>query len=151
MDEKIKSHLEGTTLTIILGAELAKLNAPAMQQLLSSYLGQDIRKIVFDATDLVFISSAGIRCIIFARQELGHKPEIVFVNCAKEIYEVFEITGLFRFISFVEDNRVKERKDRAEAGDKLQKKIDEVRQDELDHFAANNDVVVYQMKLGEEE
>jgi anti-anti-sigma factor len=61
---------------------------------------------VFDATDLTFISSAGIRCVIFARQEVGQKPEIVFVNCAKELYEAFEITGLFRFVSFVEDNRI---------------------------------------------
>ena len=110
MEEKIESHLEGTVLTIILGVELNKVNAPAMQQSLNSYLGQDIRKIVFDATDLAIISSAGIRCIIFARQELGQKPEIVFVNCSKDIYEVFQITGLFRFIEFVEDDRIKDRK-----------------------------------------
>ncbi len=149
MEEKIESHLEGTVLTIILGVELNKVNAPAMQQLLNSYMGKNIRKIVFDATDLVFISSAGIRCVIFARQELGQKPEMVFVNCASEIYEVFQITGLVRFIEFVEDDRVKSRRERAEAGDRLQKKIDEVRQEELDHFAANNDVVCYQMKLEE--
>ena len=109
MEEKFKSHLEGTTLTVILGAELNKENAPALQQMLSSYQGQDIRKIVFDATDLAFISSAGFRCIIFARQELGQKPEIVFVNCAGEIYEVFQITGLYRFVTFVEDDRIKDR------------------------------------------
>ena len=108
--EKFKSDLDGTTLTITLGVELAKGNAPALQELLTSYLGQDIRKIVFDATDLAIISSAGIRCIIFARQELGQKPEIVFVNCSKDIYEVFQITGLFRFIEFVEDDRIKDRK-----------------------------------------
>ena len=125
-------------------------NAPAMQQLLSSYRGQDIRKVVFDATELVFISSAGIRCIIFARRELGKKPEIVFKNCANEIYEVFEITGLTRFISFVNDNRIKEREDNAKAGDELNQKLAHIRQKELDYFATNNDVVCYQMKLGED-
>ena len=107
MEEKIESHLEGTVLTIILGFELNKVNAPAMQQSLSKYRGQDIRKVVFDATDLVFISSAGIRCVIYARRELGEKPEIVFENCAKGIYEALQMTGLYRFISFVEDNRKK--------------------------------------------
>ena len=110
MEEKFKFNLEGTTLTVILGSELAVGNAPAMEQSLRKYMGQDIRKIVFDATDLAIISSAGIRCIIFARQELGQKPEIVFVNCSKDIYEVFQITGLFRFIEFVEDDRIKDRK-----------------------------------------
>ena len=150
MEEKIESHLEGTVLTIILGVELNKVNAPAMLQLLGSYRGQDIRKVVFDATELVFISSAGIRCIIYARRELGQKPEIVFENCAKEIYEVFEMTGLTRFISFVKDNRTKDREDKAEAGDKLSQKLANIRQKELDNFATNSDVVCYQMKLGEE-
>ncbi len=101
MEEIFNSNLDGTTLTVILGDELAKVNAPAMMKLLSSYHGQDIRKVVFDATELVFISSAGIRCIIYAKRELGKDPEIVFENCANEIYEVFETTGLSRFISFV--------------------------------------------------
>ena len=150
MEENFSINLDGTTLTVILGGELAIRNAPAMQQSLSRYQGQDIRKVVFDATDLVFISSAGIRCIIFARRELGQKPEIVFENCAKEIYEVFEITGLTRFIGFVNDNRIKEREDKAKAGDELSQKLAHIRQKELDDFATNSDVVCYQMKLEED-
>ena len=150
MEENFNINLDGTTLTVILGVELTKENAPAMLQLLGSYRGQDIRKVVFDDTVLVFISSAGIRCIIYARRELGQKPEIVFENCAKEIYEVFEMTGLTRFISFVKDNRTKDREDKAEAGDKLSQKLANIRQKELDNFATNSDVVCYQMKLGEE-
>ena len=150
MEENFNINLDGTTLTVILGVELTKENAPAMLQLLGSYRGQDIRKVVFDATELVFISSAGIRCIIYARRELGRKPEIVIENCAKEIYEVFEMTGLTRFISFVKDNRTKDREDKAEAGDKLSQKLANIRQKELDNFATNSDVVCYQMKLGEE-
>ena len=150
MEENFNINLDGTTLTVILGVELTKENAPAMLQLLGSYRGQDIRKVVFDATEVVFISSAGIRCIIYARRELGQKPEIVFENCAKEIYEVFEMTGLTRFISFVKDNRTKDREDKAEAGDKLSQKLANIRQKELDNFATNSDVVCYQMKLGEE-
>ena len=109
MEENFNIKLDGTTLTVILGDELTKVNAPALLQLLSSYHGQDIRKVVFDATELVFISSAGIRCVIYARRELGEKPEIVFENCAKGIYEALQMTGLYRFISFVEDNRKKDR------------------------------------------
>lgn len=150
MEENFNANLDGTTLTVILGVELAKANAPAMQQLLSSYRDQNIQRIIFDATDLVFISSAGVRCIIYARREVGQKSEIVFQNCASEIYEVFQMTGLARFISFVEDNRMKDRKDKAAAGDKLSQKLVNIRQQELDEFAINNDVVCYQMKLGED-
>ena len=149
MEKDFQIKLEETTLTVNLGVELSKINAPALMQLLSTYQGQDIRKIVFDATDLVFISSAGIRCFIYARRELGRKPEIVIENCAKEIYEVFEMTGLTRFISFVKDNRIKDREDKATAGDELSQKLANIRQKELDNFATNSDVVCYQMKLEE--
>ena len=104
-----------------LDVELAKMNAPSLQELLSSYRDKDIRKIVFDATDLEFISSAGIRCIIFARRELGDKPEIVFENCAPEIYEVFQITGLLRFISIVENDRKKANGNKVHTGELLHK------------------------------
>ena len=151
MEKEFKINLEETTLRIDMGAELSKANAPALQEQLSGYKGRDIRKIVFDATDLVFISSAGIRCIIYARRELGQKPDIVFENCANEIYGVFEMTGLSRFINFVEDNRTKNLNGKAEAANNLSQKLAKNRQDELDDFATNNDVVCYQMKLGEEE
>lgn len=150
MEDSFSISLEGTTLTVVLGSELAIANAPALQQALGRYQGSDIRRVLFDATDLVFISSAGIRCIIFARRELGQKPEIIFQNCAKEIFEVFEITGLTRFVSFVTDHRIREREDKARAGDELNQKLAHIRQKELDDFAASSDAVCYQMKLGEE-
>ena len=109
MEDNYNINLDGTTLTIILRGRLAVENAPALQQSLSNYQGRDIRKVVFDATELEFITSAGVRCIIFAKRELGQKPEIVFENCTKQIHEVFEMTGLSRFISCVEDNRLKDR------------------------------------------
>ena len=46
---------EGTTLTIELGPKLNANNAPALTEELSKYVGQDIEKIVFDATGLFFI------------------------------------------------------------------------------------------------
>ena len=151
MNNDFKVSKNGTVLMITLGRDLITSNAPVLQEELAKFMGETIEKVVFDASELMALSSSGLRVVYFAKQRLGNKPEIVFVNCAKEIYEVFEITGLFRFVSFLEDNRIKERKEKAAAGDKLQKKLSEIRQEELDHFAANNDVVCYQMKLGSEE
>ena len=85
---------EGSTLQVYLGFELSIDNSAELRKMLSDYRGQDISKIVFDATDLVFISSSGIRAIIYAGQEIGHQPKIEFVNCAQEIYDSFKITGL---------------------------------------------------------
>jgi anti-anti-sigma factor len=61
-----------------------------------------VEKVVFDATALKYIASSGIRTIIFAKQKLGGNPEIEFINCAKEIYSVFEMTGIQEYINFIE-------------------------------------------------
>ena len=122
MENDFIVSIKGTTLTIELGKELTTANSPALTQELSKYRGQDINKVVFDA-------------IFFVNQRIGHNPEIVFVNCAKEIYESLEFVGLTKTITFEENKS------------KLilrQKKV-------LEDYAANNDVVCYQMKLGQED
>lgn len=149
MDKHFNIRLEGTTLYVNLGYELMTDNAPILQEELKNYQGQDITKIVYDATDLVYISSSGIRAITYTFQKTGHSPKIEFVNCAQEIYDTLDIVGITNFISFVED---KTKKGHTSAKDaKLQERLRKLHQQQLDNFAANNDVVVYNMKLGQEE
>ena len=120
--------------------------------MLSEYRGQDINRIVYDATDLVFLSSSGIRTILFAMQEIGDEPEIVFVNCANEISETFKIAGLSSFFSFVDDERkIGETGKNGTDGSEWDQEYNMIRQEQLDKFAAHNDVVACQMKLGQNE
>ncbi len=151
MKKDLKPKVDGTTLYVPLGYDLSVGNAPALKDMLSQYRDQDIRKIVFDATDLVFISSSGIRVVIYASRELGDHPEIVFLNTAKEIYEAFEMVGVHTFISFEEDERKNDQTSQTVDDDGWQKKLNEAKQQQLDYFAAHNDVVAYQMKLVPEE
>ena len=125
----------GTALVVELGGVLNTVNAPALQDELTKYIGQAIEKVVFDASELMTLSSSGLRTVYFAKQRLGNKPEIVFVNCAKEIYNTLKMIGLASSIKFVnvENKKIVRSKDA------------------LDEFAANNDVVCYSMKLGQNE
>ena len=151
MEEIFDIKQEGTTLTIKLVYELSATNAPALQEKLKQYEGQNFSKIVFDATELVYISSAGVRVVIFVRQRLGEKPEIVFLNSAQEIYDTLDIAGVTNFVSFAEDDRKNAQAIASTAEDlEVQKKLNEAKQQQLDYFAANNDVVMYQMKLTDE-
>lgn len=125
----------GTTLNVELGQEVTTANAPALTEELSAYRGQDIQKVVFDATRLLIFSSSGIRVLFYVNEKIGHHPEIVFVNCAEEIYESIDYVGLTKSITFIEnENKHAYRPKKT-----------------LENYAANNDVVCYQMKLGEEE
>ena len=135
MNNDFTVTLNGTALIVELGRSLNTNNAPALTAELSKYKGQVIEKVVFDASVLMTLSSSGLRSVIYAKQRLGNKPEIVFVNCAKEIYNTLKIIGLTPSIKFV----------------KVEGKKIIRRQEELDSFAANNDVVCYSMKLGQDE
>lgn len=89
------------TLTIVLGDQLTTTNAPTLMEELNKYKNQGIETVVFDATQLTYIASSGIRTIIFAKQKLGGNPAIEFVNCSSDIKSVFDMTGLQNYITFV--------------------------------------------------
>ena len=135
MSDDFKVSLNGTALIIETGKSLNTTNSPELIEELSKYVGQTIQKVVFDASELVTISSSGLRAIYFAKLRLGNSPEIVFVNCAKEIYNVLKLLVLTSSIKFMEIESKKTVRSR----------------DNIEEFAANNDVVCYSMKLGQDE
>ena len=134
MNNDFNVTLNGTALLIELGRSLNTTNAPSLQDELAKFMGEAIEKVVFDASELLSLSSSGLRVVYFAKQRLGNKPEIVFVNCAKEIYNTLKMIGLASSIKFlkVENKKVVRNKE------------------SLEEFAANNDVVCYSMKLGQD-
>ena len=145
---------DGTTLNVELGPKLYMVNAPALTEELSKYIGQDIEKIVFDATGLFYISSAGIRVIFFAYQRIGKFPVIEFVNCPEEIKGVLHHVGLTNTVHFVENEERYKAFRREHLKDVEWKELEEkseLRRQTLDDYAAHNDVVCETMKLGQEE
>lgn len=154
MEQDFEIKQDGTTLNIFLGKELSAANANKLTEVLDSYYGQGIEKVVYDATALSFVSSSGIRNIMFTFKRLGSNPKIVFVNCAKEIYDVLYLVGLANSIEFVESPEMRKRYQRQMYFTLEQEEIDQQtqqQQDILDNYQANNDVVCYSMKIGEDE
>ena len=145
MEKDIEVTQEGTTLSIKLGKSLSTTNAPALVEELKKYSGQSFNKITFDATQLLFLSSSGIRAIVYAKKYLLAKDdsadgqsqdsELVFINCAKIIKDTLDLVGFSSSIKYVNimDNKTMRQ------------------QKSLEDFAANNDVVLYNMRLGAED
>ena len=145
---------DGTTLNVLLSKELSYANATTLTDEMLKYSGQGIEKVVFDATVLMFLSSSGIRSLLFAYQDLGNRPEIVFVNCAKEIFQVLDHVGLTSFIKFEESSEKRDQyrqKILYEISMRDAEKGVEERKNKLEQFATDNDVVCYSMKMGEED
>lgn len=154
MENNFEVKKDGSTLNVLLDDELSVANAPALTKELSKYRNQGIEKVVFDVTGLIYLSSAGLRCIFYAFQELGQEPEIVFENCVKEIYGVLDHVGMTSVIKFEESVRKKELYRKRKLCDMELGEIGQFtkeRKKGLDDFAANNDVVCYSMKMGQED
>lgn len=100
MEKDFNVSLEGTSLIIKLGETLGISNAPVLMEELNAYKGKGIETVVFDATDMNYISSSGIRTVLFAKQKLEKNPVIIFVNCNDDIRNVFVMTGLQNYIEF---------------------------------------------------
>ena len=71
------------------------------------------------------------------------------MNCAEKMYDVLDIIGMTKIISFVEDES--KRRPINILDSELQERLTLLNQEQLDYFTANNDVVMYQMKLGQDE
>ena len=100
MEKDYEIIKDGPMLTVVLGEELSVLNSPALNDDLIPYKGQGVKTLVFDATRLTHLSSSGVRVILYCKKYLSVSPEIVFVNCKKEILDVLDIVGLRSFITF---------------------------------------------------
>ena len=101
-DYEIKK--DGSVLTVVLGEELSVINAPALTDDLIPYRGQGLEKIVFDATKLTYLSSSGVRVILYCKKYLSVSPEIVFVNCNNTVFDVLDLVGLCPYITFVDSS-----------------------------------------------
>ena len=100
MEKNFEVKNEGSVLTVTLGEELATANAPLLMEELAPYKDKGVKKVVFDATNLTYLSSSGVRVIIYCKQKLSVSPEIVFVNCNAEILDILDIVGIRQFITF---------------------------------------------------
>jgi len=92
---------DGSVLTVVLGEELSVVNSSALMEELTTYRNQRIEKLVFDVTHLTYLSSSGIRVILYCKKYLGVNPEIVFINCNKDILDVLDLVGIRSYITFV--------------------------------------------------
>jgi len=101
MENQFDLTQEGAVLTINLGEELATGVATELMAAIDSYRETGVEKVVFDATRLSYIASSGIRAIVYAKQKINGSPAIVFINCARNIRDVFQMVGIEDHITFV--------------------------------------------------
>ena len=66
--------------------------APELDKFVRSSL-TDVTDLVFDLSELKYISSAGLRVLLYAHQEMMDRGTMKIVHANQELMEIFHITG----------------------------------------------------------
>ncbi|MDR3178919.1 MAG: STAS domain-containing protein [Oscillospiraceae bacterium] len=97
---EIDKKKDGETLTVTLKGRLDTNAAPELEKDFESSLTDEIKNLIFDFKDLVYISSAGLRVVLSTQKKMNKKSgEMKIRNANQTIKEVFEVTGFLDILN----------------------------------------------------
>ena len=88
---------------ITLSGELDASTAPIFKSEVEKAVGVDIKKLILIMKDLEYISSAGLRVLIFAKQKMGAKVDIYLVGMQELVRDTIEKTGFHHSVIVVDE------------------------------------------------
>lgn len=89
---EIIKNLDNDKLTMVVKGRLDTTTAPSLERELKSGLN-GVSELVFDLSDLVYISSAGLRVLLSAQKVMNKQGKMVVQHANTDIMDVFEVTG----------------------------------------------------------
>jgi anti-anti-sigma factor len=101
MTFQAKSYVDDDagTVTIRLSGDLDSAAAPRLNELIAQAATHSIARLVLLMDQLRYLSSAGLRCLVFAHQKFGPGVEIVLIGARPEVAETIRLTGLDRGVT----------------------------------------------------
>jgi anti-sigma B factor antagonist len=88
----INKTQEGSKLTFALEGRLDTMTSPELEAAIKENI-DGITELVFDFTDLAYVSSAGLRVLLSAQKTMNNVGTMVVKNVSDEIQEIFDVTG----------------------------------------------------------
>ena len=88
----INKTLEGNALTLTLEGRLDTMTAPEMERAVNKIL-PEITLLTLDLEKLEYISSAGLRVLLYAHKAMNGKGGMKVRNVNETVSEIFEVTG----------------------------------------------------------
>jgi anti-anti-sigma factor len=88
------------TVIIALEGDLDALSAPVFQENVDQSVGPDLNRLVLDMSKLDYISSAGLRQIIYARQKMNDDVRVVLVGANQRVTETIKLVGFDQSVTF---------------------------------------------------
>ncbi len=88
----INKTQNGTQLTISVEGRLDTVTAPQLEAELKTSL-DGIKELVFDISELEYVSSAGLRVLLSAQKTMNKQGSMTVKGANEAIMEIFEVTG----------------------------------------------------------
>ena len=88
----INMQKDDSRLTVVLEGRLDTLTSPELEEQLENSL-DGIKELIFDFSDLRYVSSAGLRVLIAAQKIMEEQGKMIIRNVCPTVMEVFDITG----------------------------------------------------------
>ena len=94
----IVKNVENGKVVLAIGGRLDTTTAPELEKELENVLSE-VKKLVFDMSELEYISSAGLRVLLKAQKVMNAQGSMKVTNVNESIMEIFEITGFLDILT----------------------------------------------------
>ncbi|PRX97097.1 anti-sigma factor antagonist [Allonocardiopsis opalescens] len=91
-------RLDDDVATIRLTGDLDARSAPEFNELVNEATGLQVNRMVLIMDELAYMSSAGLRCLVFAHQKMPPGRDLVLVGARPEVVETIKLTGFDRSV-----------------------------------------------------
>ena len=88
----VEKKSEGNNVTLVLSGRLDTSTAPGLEEDVKTGL-EGTEDLVFDLTELDYISSAGLRVLLSALKKMQKQGSMKITNPNESVMEIFEVTG----------------------------------------------------------
>ena len=96
----IKQKKENKKLTIFVSGRLDTVTAPQFSEYLKKELA-GVEELILDLADVEYVSSAGLRVILFAQKTMNSQGSMKVANVNSDIMETFELTGFTDILTII--------------------------------------------------
>ena len=93
----VKSIKNGNSITLSVKGRVDTTTAPELEQAVKNCEG--ISELIIDMNELEYISSAGLRVILYANKMMNENGSMKLINVSAPIMEILDITGFTDIIT----------------------------------------------------
>ena len=94
----IEKKINNDAATLIVSGRLDTQTAPELENELDAVLS-GLKELIFDMTNLEYVSSAGLRVILKAQKAMNAQGSMKLTGVNDSIMEVFDITGFLDILT----------------------------------------------------